>query len=485
MSRYQNIHREIETVEYLNRFVVVSVHDMVVKIDAQIRAGIASMKESGIPIEACKEFSQKHYEETNKHLFQGICDTIIDKHIRIIKQYLVDLANQYFHATGTSIDIRGLLVYPDSSLSANATAPLTTRNNGVNDYRVQCAAVCDFTDFLVQQTEELNAVLQGYGNCCNGLLSCGVPKQVCDNYVENYAKPLYKAIDNNLRAALIDAYQYLIKVYNSIVASMRNIGLSVARAPRELSTSCYGGESRAGATMTTGNVVQAPHGPGNKAEQAKEQNIRDLERYLGIKRGPEMSIAQADKQNANPHFGEGPEYSINCATCALTYVLRRCLGFNVIAKGNDRSSDSLNYWLSDNDNTFKVWKNLDGKPVQPTYMRQWMEKNSVVKMEAEDYKRFFDETCKDKGVYILLLSWNGGGGHATILERDEDGVLYYIEPQCFKAKLSDEDGRRDVDDLVYDKGKNRLLQVPLDCDGILKIDPDRTILDCEEQSFFQ
>jgi len=61
MHGYQNICHEIEAVEYLNRFIVVSVHDMVVKIDARIRSGVLSMEESGIPEEVCKAFWQKHY----------------------------------------------------------------------------------------------------------------------------------------------------------------------------------------------------------------------------------------------------------------------------------------------------------------------------------------------------------------------------------------------------------------------------------------
>lgn len=484
MHGYQNICHEIEAVEYLNRFIVVSVHDMVVKIDARIRSGVLSMEESGIPEEVCKAFWQKHYEETNRHLFKGICDAITDNHLRIIKQYLKDLAVQYFHATGTAIDLGSHLIYPDATRSANATTPMTTRDNSVNDYAVQCDAVCDFTDFLVQQTEDLDLVLLGYNNCCKDLLNCGVPKQVCDNYVENYAKPLYNAIDHNLRAALTDAYKYLVNVYHNLIITLNDLGLSVARVPRVMSTAGYGGDALSASAAANHDVVQTALAQEGKDEQAKEQNLRELEQYLGINRGPEMSIAQADKQNANPHYWDGEEYQINCASCSLAYVLRRCFRFNVTAKGNDKSSESLNYWLSDKDNTFKVWKNIDGTPVQPTYMRQWMEKNRLEKMDAEDYKRYFDETCKDKGVYILLLSWQRGGGHATILERDEDGVLYYIEPQRYREEFSDEEGRRDIDDLVYYHGSNRLVQNPLACDGILRIDPDRILLDVEEKSFF-
>ena len=50
-------------------------------------------------------------------------------------------------------------------------------------------------------------------------------------------------------------------------------------------------------------------------------------------------------------------------------------------------------------------------------------------MTPKAYEEFFNEKCKDVGVYKLCLSWKGGGGHCTILQRFENGVLKYIEPQ--------------------------------------------------------
>ncbi len=49
---------------------------------------------------------------------------------------------------------------------------------------------------------------------------------------------------------------------------------------------------------------------------------------------------------------------------------------------------------------------------------------------------FFNEICKDPGVYMLSIGWKGGGGHATILQRFADGSLRYIEPQHDNSKGS-------------------------------------------------
>lgn len=55
--------------------------------------------------------------------------------------------------------------------------------------------------------------------------------------------------------------------------------------------------------------------------------------------------------------------------------------------------------------------------------------------------QFFNEMCKEEGVYELVIYWKGGGGHATILQRFGDGELRYIEPQHDNQKGSGREGR--------------------------------------------
>ena len=247
--------------------------------------------------------------------------------------------------------------------------------------------------------------------------------------------------------------------------------------------------------------------------KAIEKNNKDLEDALGIKKGPPMSIAEADKQNANPHYkpnqikyvvdtngvfvkvrnnqkneyefitkeewmirGYDPElyntvphysenpdyyYSINCATCAAAYVLR-LRGFDVKAKGNPKKQDNLNTWLSDH-HSFDIWNNPDGTKASPSRYEDWMKKNNLSKMGPKDYEKFFEEQCKEEGVYIVTVAWKGKGGHATILQRDSDGKLYYVEPQAYDYDIT-KDGKRSIDYLTqnmrsvqpYDKGIMRV-----------------------------
>ena len=73
-----------------------------------------------------------------------------------------------------------------------------------------------------------------------------------------------------------------------------------------------------------------------------------------------------------------------------------------------------------------------------------MEEKGYEEMSAERYEEFFEENCKEEGVYVLTVGWQGGGGHATILQRDSDGQLYYIEPQEYDENVG---ARRPVSEI--------------------------------------
>lgn len=476
----QSIEEELRGLAFLNRELVNHIYNRVASIDARIRRCVLVMQESGIPKEACDVFKVMHYEERMLPLFNHICYTISEEHIPAIRGWMEDLVNQYCYATGAAVDIGWYLTYPDPSQSTNVVTPVTEQNSTVNDYALQCIALCDFSDFLVSETENLDDILSGYKNWRYRLAEDGVPVQICNNYDYMYAQPLEGAINYNLREALTEAYRYLVEMYDQIVASMNRIGLSVNRVPRALAAASYGGDASTGFTTTSNKVVPSPgkNEKDDKAVQAKEQNLKELEKYFG-KPDPELkqNIAKADKQNANPHYGETDEYGVNCATCALAYVLRYCFGFNVTAKGNTKGRDNLNYWLSYGNNTFKLWKNADGTPAQPFYMMDWKKQNRKEKMEPQDYKRYFDEVCRDKGVYILTLNWKDGGGHATILQRDENGRLYHIEPQEYDRDLSDEHGRRKIDEFV-----DELTPDPSSITGVLRVDDK--VFDIGDQAFY-
>ncbi len=83
-------------------------------------------------------------------------------------------------------------------------------------------------------------------------------------------------------------------------------------------------------------------------------------------------------------------------------------------------------------------------------------------MTPKRYEEYFNEVCKETGVYILTIGWKGGGGHATILQRFADGTLSYIEPQEYNKDLG---AKRPISELSQ-AGAIK----PLSTRGILRVD---------------
>lgn len=204
--------------------------------------------------------------------------------------------------------------------------------------------------------------------------------------------------------------------------------------------------------------------PDNLTEEEKMTIARhnlEIEKALNITKGKPMTVEEADKQHANPNYGKEKGYDINCQTCAPAYVLRY-KGFNITAKSNTKGS-KLEY-LSRGMNAWEVWKNIDGTPAQHTSMNDWLTAKGYLKMTQKRYLEFFNEICKEEGIYELSIGWKGGGGHATILQRFSNGELRYIEPQQDNSKGSG----RESHDLGYlaKYGSEKIHN----CRGIMRID---------------
>lgn len=218
--------------------------------------------------------------------------------------------------------------------------------------------------------------------------------------------------------------------------------------------------------------------PDNLTEEEKRavaQNCIDIEKALKIKKGKTKSVEQADKQNANPHLNKGGGFTTNCQTCSPAYMLR-LRGFNLTAKKKTKGS-KLEYLSLGR--SFEVWKNVDGTPAKHISQKEWMEERGYKKMTPRRYKEFFDETCREVGVYQLSIAWKSGGGHATILQRFENGELRYIEPQRDNSEGS---GREHLNiDYLAGKGGSTIHA----CRGIMRIDNkifDISFLDIFERS---
>ena len=234
-------------------------------------------------------------------------------------------------------------------------------------------------------------------------------------------------------------------------------------------------------------IAELPDNLTAQEKQAIAEHCIELEKALGITKGKPMSVEDADKQSANPNYV--PEYiidpsgrytnghnrlsinpnynkkrdypnSINCQTCAPAYALR-LLGFNVTAKPNTPGS-KLEYLSKGRG--FEVWNNLDGTPAQHTSINSWLSAKKYQKMTPKRYMEFFNEVCKEPGVYELSIAWKKGSGHATILQRFNDGTLRYIEPQADNSAGSGYEWK-DVNYLA-----NAGASTSHNCRGIMRID---------------
>jgi len=215
------------------------------------------------------------------------------------------------------------------------------------------------------------------------------------------------------------------------------------------------------------------------------KNNLEIEKVLNITKGKPMSVDKADKQNANPKYKEeyisdpngmykdkagnrysknpdykpsDKQYRINCQTCSPAYVLR-LRGFEITAKG--KTPGSLSEYLS-KQHSFETWNNADGSPSIPILTNDWMVDKGYKQMTEKRYFEFFNECCKEEGVYILTIGWRGGGGHATILQRFANGELKRIEPQQYKEKLG---AKRSIDSLC-ELGEIK----PVKTRGVLRVD---------------
>ena len=221
---------------------------------------------------------------------------------------------------------------------------------------------------------------------------------------------------------------------------------------------------------------------------ALARNNLEIEKALNIAKAKPMSVEEADKQNANPQHvnelvldptgiyrdGRGNRYSknknydrardmpfsINCQTCAPAYALR-LRGFDVTAKGNTPGS-KLEY-LS-RGRAFEVWMNADGTPARHVSINSWLDAKGYQRMTPKRYMEYFNEVCKEEGVYELCIGWKGGSGHATILQRFADGELRYIEPQSDNSEGSGMEWK-DVKYLC-----ERGASTSHNCRGIMRVD---------------
>lgn len=225
----QQIEREIQSVGALYNFLVDDICNQIDGINSRFRSYIGIMGETGIPEEECTRFSNEFYAVDESNL-KAIYNRIVDADLPQIQRYLEDLVRQFETATNSSYG--NLSLHTPNPVSIQNPTEAIERNSNVHDYEVQINAICDFMGFLVEERNNLLKTIQTYQNYCNYMLENGVPIQLVNHYVANYATLNVNHINIKIVAHIQeDDYKQLMGLYVQIGESMRNIGLTPSRNP--------------------------------------------------------------------------------------------------------------------------------------------------------------------------------------------------------------------------------------------------------------
>lgn len=80
-------------------------------------------------------------------------------------------------------------------------------------------------------------------------------------------------------------------------------------------------------------------------------------------------------------------------------------------------------------------ENFDGSDPTISLLSDFMTQKGYLKMSPARYVEFFEECCKEVGIYELTIGWKGRGGHATVLQRLPNGKLVRIELQAYSGNV--------------------------------------------------
>ncbi len=156
------------------------------------------------------------------------------------------------------------------------------------------------------------------------------------------------------------------------------------------------------------------------------ENNRQISKILNIPQGKAMSFTDANGGKVNPEFNspdaELNGYYNNCQTCTLAYELRR-RGFNVEALPN-KDDEFYKKWCKENQtNIFERFKFKDRNVGVSSYDWKYNFKDTDQRIN------FIYNRTTAVGRYEVLCSWEGGGGHVFIVERQKRGNLLWYDPQ--------------------------------------------------------
>lgn len=231
-SRVQDLLREMEALKDLNDFLVVYVCDRVRQVNGLFEKYIEIMAGTGVLVQACETFRTQYYQK-DMALFKRLFERIIQYDLPQIRKYIEMLKSQFRVATGRDIGSINLRL-PGNSVSVSLPSNAVLTNTGDQSFDVQINAVCNLMDFLVSQRNELQETIRKYEEYCKAMVSNGVPKEITEHYIPNFALENVRLIKNTYGHIQSEDYPYLSKVYAEIANSLAQTNKSPNRSPKAM-----------------------------------------------------------------------------------------------------------------------------------------------------------------------------------------------------------------------------------------------------------
>lgn len=227
----QNFLREIEGLKNLNDFLAI-LCDRIMQVKSQYQGYMQVMRDTGIPVQQCDVFENTYFAVDSQN-FKLLFERIVNFDLPQIKKYIEQIAGQFQQATGQSIGNINLRK-PNMSTSIIQPRQAVTRTGGTQDLEKQADAGCDLMDFLVAQRDELSRSNDEYKRYCTEMLDTGVPKQMFNHYVTNYATPNMQHINKTALNMQDKNYPYLKSVFQTIVKTISSLGGNYSRNPQNM-----------------------------------------------------------------------------------------------------------------------------------------------------------------------------------------------------------------------------------------------------------
>lgn len=231
----------------------------------------------------------------------------------------------------------------------------------------------------------------------------------------------------------------------SVKAQLKASGISKARMKAEIAAEMqrrdgslkdFASLSRSEQQSVFGKVRSAIDA---KMPSTKKANAgKHADKLAGVVKGEPMPFDKANGGRVNPKFSSEKGYKRNCQTCVVAFEAR-LRGYDVTAKAREYSEHAPTQILARDPR--RAWVDPStGK--HPPYIQ---DASATTPLKAREW---FERTVKPGERYTIKFKWNGNQveGHVINLDRNEQGVLRFYDPQSGKSFL-------DVDEVtkVYTK----------------------------------